>query len=163
MTFFYLRSKICFFWKIEKIGKISKGAAFIYLRSKWTKRCSYLLPSAHFTFRQNNTHGSHGMFLPFIRYATFLYSLENSFLNIFFILFLKDGTKIKDIFWDFVTLTERFCLQMYTPCSVKDGHIIAYKNPSIYNILLWVAWTMGQTNRQPRVGCSKYYFLLYFL
>ena len=26
-----------------------------------------------------------------------------------------------------------------------------YKNPSIYNILRWVAWTMGQTNRRPRV------------
>ena len=36
-------------------------------------------------------------------------------------------------------------------------------NPPIYNILCWVAWTMGQTNRQPRVWCSKYYFFLYFL
>ena len=25
------------------------------------------------------------------------------------------------------------------------------KNPSIYNIIRWVAWTMGQTNRQPSV------------
>ena len=25
------------------------------------------------------------------------------------------------------------------------------RNPSIYNILRWVAWTMGQTNRRPRV------------
>ena len=29
---------------------------------------------------------------------------------------------------------------------------------SIYNILRWVAWTMGQTNHRPRVWCSKYYF-----
>ena len=35
-------------------------------------------------------------------------------------------------------------------------------NPSIYNILHWVAWTMGQTNRQPRVWCSKYYFFYTF-
>ena len=26
-----------------------------------------------------------------------------------------------------------------------------FKNPSIYNKLRWVAWTMGQTNRRPRV------------
>ena len=31
-------------------------------------------------------------------------------------------------------------------------------NPSIYNILHWVAWTMGQTNRRPRVCYSMYYF-----
>ena len=29
-------------------------------------------------------------------------------------------------------------------------------NPSIYNILRWVAWTMGQTNRRLRVWCSKH-------
>ena len=33
-------------------------------------------------------------------------------------------------------------------------------NPSIYNILRWVAWTMGQTNCWPRVWCSKYYFFI---
>ena len=32
------------------------------------------------------------------------------------------------------------------------------KNPSIYNILHWFAWTMVQTNRQPSVWCSKYYY-----
>ena len=37
------------------------------------------------------------------------------------------------------------------------------RNPSIYNILRWVAWTMGQTNRQPRVWCSKYYFFILFI
>ena len=31
-------------------------------------------------------------------------------------------------------------------------------NPSIYNIIRWVAWTMGQTNRRQSVWCSKYYF-----
>ena len=31
------------------------------------------------------------------------------------------------------------------------------KNPSIYNIICWVAWRMGQTNRRPGVWCSKYY------
>ena len=34
-------------------------------------------------------------------------------------------------------------------------------NPSIYNIIRWVAWTMGQMNRQPSVWCSKYY--LFFM
>ena len=32
------------------------------------------------------------------------------------------------------------------------------KNPSIYNVLRWVAWTMGQTNCRPSIWCSKYYF-----
>ena len=36
------------------------------------------------------------------------------------------------------------------------------RNPSIYNILRCVAWMMGQTNRQPRVWCSKYYFFYTF-
>ena len=39
---------------------------------------------------------------------------------------------------------------------------ILSRNPSIYNILSWVAWTMGQTNRPPRVWCCKYYFLYTF-
>ena len=33
-------------------------------------------------------------------------------------------------------------------------------NPSIYNILRWVAWTMGQTNCRPRVWTSKYFFFI---
>ena len=33
-------------------------------------------------------------------------------------------------------------------------------NPSIYNILRWVAWTMGQSNCLPRVWCSNYYFFI---
>ena len=36
-------------------------------------------------------------------------------------------------------------------------------NPSIYNIIRWVAWIMGQTNRRPSVWCSKYYFFHDFL
>ena len=36
------------------------------------------------------------------------------------------------------------------------------KNPSIYNILRWVAWMMGQTNRRPSVWCSKY-ILFFFM
>ena len=32
-------------------------------------------------------------------------------------------------------------------------------NTSIYNILRWVAWTMGQINHWPSVWCSKFYFL----
>ena len=125
---------------VDKIGKISKGTLFIYLRNKWTKRYPYLLPSAHITCRQNDMHekwggghGSHGMFLPFILDTTPSYipwripSFYWSVPNIFFIYFLED---IKDIFLDFVTLTERFCLQTCTPCAVKDGHIIAHLGES---------------------------------
>ena len=41
--------------------------------------------------------------------------------------------------------------------------MVSPKNPSIYNIIRWVAWTMGQTNRRPSVWCSKYYFFSWFL
>ena len=41
--------------------------------------------------------------------------------------------------------------------ALQNGHIKKYL--SIYNILQWVAWMMGQTNRQP----SKYYFFSWFL
>ena len=63
-------------------------------------------------------------------------------------------------------------LQSVAQCSAvillshKEGSLlkgIDNKNPSIYNIICWVAWTMGQTNRQPRVWCSKYYFFSWFL
>ena len=40
---------------------------------------------------------------------------------------------------------------------------LVYRNLSIYIKLCWVAWTMGQTNRRPRVWCSKYYFLILFI
>ena len=36
-----------------------------------------------------------------------------------------------------------------------------HRNLSTYNILRWVAWTMGQTNCPPRVWYSKYYFFIY--
>ena len=34
-------------------------------------------------------------------------------------------------------------------------------NPSIYNMIGWVAWSMGQKNRRPRLWCStsKYYYV----
>ena len=76
------------------------------------------------------------MFLPFIKYTTtFFHSSENSCLLLkhaehFFIYFLTDRTKIKDLYRDFVALTESFCLQMYTACAVKDGHIIAHLRES---------------------------------
>ena len=38
-----------------------------------------------------------------------------------------------------------------------------FKNPSIYNKIRWVAWTMGQMNRRKSVWCSKYYFFSWFL
>ena len=37
----------------------------------------------------------------------------------------------------------------------------SYMVPSSYNILRWVTWTMGQTNRWPRVWCSMCYFFFY--
>ena len=37
----------------------------------------------------------------------------------------------------------------------KKWHSIRTWNPSIYNIIRWVAWTMGKTNRRPSVWCSK--------
>ena len=37
-----------------------------------------------------------------------------------------------------------------------------FKNPSMYNIIRWVAWTMGQTNRRQSIWCSKYYFFSWF-
>ena len=36
-------------------------------------------------------------------------------------------------------------------------------NPSISDILRWVAGTMGQMNRRPSIWCSKYYFFPWFL
>ena len=45
-----------------------------------------------------------------------------------------------------------------TCAAVSSPTDLTFIDPSIYNILRWVAWTMGQTNRWPRVWCSKYYF-----
>ena len=36
-------------------------------------------------------------------------------------------------------------------------------NPSIYNIICWVAWMMWQMNCRSSVWCSKYHFLSRFL
>ena len=41
---------------------------------------------------------------------------------------------------------------------VKTAHGNDATNSSIYNIIRWVAWTMGQMNRRPSVWCSKFYF-----
>ena len=41
--------------------------------------------------------------------------------------------------------------------------VLKPRNQSIYNIIRWVAGTMGQMNRRPSVWCSKYYFFQYFL
>ena len=38
-----------------------------------------------------------------------------------------------------------------------------YINPSIYNILRWVAWTMGQMNRRPSVNVPSIIFFHDFL
>ena len=40
----------------------------------------------------------------------------------------------------------------------KDSAQRESKNPSIYNIIYWVAWTIGQRNCRPSIWCSKYYF-----
>ena len=40
---------------------------------------------------------------------------------------------------------------------------LQFWNPLIYNIICWVAWRMGQTNRRPRLWYSKYFFFHDFL
>ena len=35
--------------------------------------------------------------------------------------------------------------------SFQKKSLIQIRNPSIYNIICWVAWTMGQANRRPSV------------
>ena len=47
-----------------------------------------------------------------------------------------------------------------TPSVLVFGCWLRY--PSIYNIIRWVAWTMGQTNRRPSIWCSKYFFFSWF-
>ena len=56
----------------------------------------------------------------------------------------KKATK-KHILWEITRMI--FCLDMTQTW-----------NPSIYNIIRWVAWMMGQTNCPPSVWCSKYYY-----
>ena len=54
-------------------------------------------------------------------------------------------------FWDFLGRLE----------TTSSGRIACQTiNQSIYNIFRWVAWMMGQTNCQPSVWCSKYFFFL---
>ena len=45
----------------------------------------------------------------------------------------------------------------------KKWHSIRTWNPSIYNIIRWVAWTMGQMNRRPSVWCPSIIFFSWFL
>ena len=56
---------------------------------------------------------------------------------------------------------------MHQPITHSSGYSAVVctepRNPSIYNIICWVAWTMGQTNHRPSVWCSKYYFFHDFL
>ena len=72
--------------------------------------------------------------------------------------YLRAETRIQRILWIICTpaiFFPQWCLQI----KVLYKFLICEKwNPSIYNILHWVAWTMVQTNRRPRVWCSKYYF-----
>ena len=53
------------------------------------------------------------------------------------------------------------------PCNVYPVHSLGQNhktiNLSIYNIILWVAWTMGQMNCPPSVWYSKYYFFFHDL
>ena len=58
-------------------------------------------------------------------------------------------------------------------CSVRSWKMLAefdlsetlsiLKSVNLQYILRLVAWTMGQTNRRPRVWCSKYYFFILFI
>ena len=99
LNIFHLRSKMCIFSKIDEIGKISKGRAFIYLRNKWTKRYPYFLPSAHtlsagkiIWMKRWGGHGSHGMFLRHVLIFLKEFLPFASVPNIFFIYFLEDVT-----------------------------------------------------------------------
>ena len=46
-------------------------------------------------------------------------------------------------------------------CTIQQ--MVPFTNPSMYNILSWVAWTMGQMNRRPSVCCWRYHFFHDFL
>ena len=56
----------------------------------------------------------------------------------------------------FKTKEKRLYFFWFFTCWYSELKCVS-KNPAIYNILRWVAWTMGQTNRRPKVWCSKYY------
>ena len=55
-------------------------------------------------------------------------------------------------------IAKPICQQMDNRSKKQDAW-----NPSICNIIRWVAWTIGQTNRRPSVWFSKYYFFSWFL
>ena len=60
-----------------------------------------------------------------------------------------------------------YYIEMSDLCSGKSTAVLwnfgKKISPSIYDILRWVAWMMGQTNHRPRVWCSEYYFFSWFL
>ena len=84
---------------------------------------------------------------------------------------IKSTVKISSIFVAFLENTnfktfsfDNFQFRLFSS-KILNGtqqHIncmdLAIKNPSIYNIIHWVAWMMGQTNGRPSVWCSKYFF-----
>ena len=47
-------------------------------------------------------------------------------------------------------------------CKLYES-MIKYTNPTIFNIISWVAGSMGQTTHWPSVWCSKCYLFSYFL
>ena len=57
----------------------------------------------------------------------------------------------------FKTKEKRLYFFWFFTCWYSELKCVS-KNPAIYNILRWVAWTMGQKNRRPRVWCSIYVF-----
>ena len=48
-------------------------------------------------------------------------------------------------------------------CRHKTNWVVKPKNPVIFNIICWLAGSMGQMTHQPSVWCSKHYFFHNFL
>ena len=71
--------------------------------------------------------------------------------------FLHNGLKRDN---DVLVILRTLCFEIRQ--STKETGLIQARLVTIYNILRWVAWTMGQMNRWPRVWCSKYYFFYTF-
>ena len=55
--------------------------------------------------------------------------------------------------------------RLITACGVWSRHLdllfFLSSNPSIYNIIRWISWTMGQTNRLLSVWRSNHYFFFH--
>ena len=54
-------------------------------------------------------------------------------------------------------LYDSFSVQVFIFCHIIDAYCSFPINPSIYNILRWVAWTMGQMAHWRSVWHSKYF------